>query len=118
MNGDLISLQAKLVEMEETGCAALTMVPKWSARFDALVQYSKALERAVEKLGLDSVEPKAIEYVRSMGDMVRYCADELKKESAKELAKEEKENQERQKQEEKERLRKEQQMNRRMKYRR
>ena len=95
MNGDLISLQAKIVEMEETGCAALTMVPKWSARFDALVQYSKALERAVEKLGMDSVEPKAIEYVRSMGDMVRYCADELKKESEKENAKkEDKEDQE------------------------
>ena len=51
---------------------------KWGQRFHALLQYTKAMERAVDKLGLDGVEPKSAEYVRSMTDMIRFCLDELK----------------------------------------
>ena len=53
-------------------------IPKWSARFNALVQYAKAMDRAAERINLEESEPKAIEYIRSMSDMIRFCADDLK----------------------------------------
>lgn len=61
----------------EKGAACMQFVPRWNSRFNALLQYAKVFERAVEKLGVEAVEPKTTEYVRSMVDMIRFCADDL-----------------------------------------
>lgn len=61
----------------EKGAACMQFVPRWNSRFNALVQYAKVFERAVEKLGVEAVEPKTTEYIRSMVDMIRFCADDL-----------------------------------------
>ncbi|MBQ9395303.1 MAG: hypothetical protein IJU23_07270, partial [Proteobacteria bacterium] len=76
---ELAQLKKKLEEINKAGDQALMFIPKWSSRFEALVQYAKAMERAVDKLKLDVVEPKTFEYVRSMSDMIRFCADDLRK---------------------------------------
>lgn len=75
---ELDQLKKKLADINKAGDVAMKFIPKWSSRFEALVQYARAMERAVDKLKLDVVEPKTFEYVRSMSDMIRFCADDLK----------------------------------------
>ena len=65
------------------GAACAQFVPRWASRFNALLQYAKVFERAVEKLGVEATEPKTTEYVRSMVDMIRFCADDLNDVNAK-----------------------------------
>ena len=67
----------------EKGAACEQFVPRWASRFNALLQYAKVFERAVEKLGVEAAEPKTTEYVRSMVDMIRFCADDLNDVNAK-----------------------------------
>ena len=67
----------------EKGAACAQFVPRWASRFNALLQYAKVFERAVEKLGVEAAEPKTTEYVRSMVDMIRFCADDLNDVNAK-----------------------------------
>ena len=67
----------------EKGAACAQFVPRWASRFNALLQYAKVFERAVEKLGVEATEPKTTEYVRSMVDMIRFCADDLNDVNAK-----------------------------------
>ena len=50
----------------------------WRERFESLQAYAKAMEAAADKLGIDAVEPRTMEYLRSMHDVLRYCAEELK----------------------------------------
>ena len=71
---DIERLKAQLEQAE----ALKSIIPKWSARFNALIQYAKATDRAAERLNLEASEPKAIEYIRSMSDMIQFCADDLK----------------------------------------
>ncbi len=75
----IAELQNKLENIDKCTQEATQFVPKWSSRFDCLIQYIRTLERASAKLGLDSVEPKSLEYIRSMGDMIRFCSDDLKR---------------------------------------
>ena len=75
-NKEIEQLKAQL---EQTEASSLkNLIPKWSARFNALIQYAKATDRAAERLNLEASEPKAIEYIRSMSDMIQFCADDLK----------------------------------------
>ena len=67
----------------EKGAACAQFVPRWASRFNALLQYAKVFERAVEKLGVEATDPKTTEYVRSMVDMIRFCADDLNDVNAK-----------------------------------
>ena len=69
--------QEKLADVQKNA-AGTELLPRWASRFNALLQYAKVFERAVDKLGIDAAEPKTAEYVRSMADMIRFCADDLK----------------------------------------
>ena len=61
----------------EVDGACADFAPRWASRFNALLQYAKVFERAVDKLGVEATEPKTTEYVRSMADMIRFCAEDL-----------------------------------------
>ena len=75
-NKEIEQLKSQLEQAEASSLKDL--IPKWSSRFNALIQYAKATDRAAERLNLEASEPKAIEYIRSMSDMIQFCADDLK----------------------------------------
>ncbi|MCL2325241.1 MAG: FHA domain-containing protein [Proteobacteria bacterium] len=49
----------------------------WRERFGALERYAASLECATHQLDLESIDPKALENVRSMREVIAFCATSL-----------------------------------------
>ena len=74
---DIQALKDEIKSFETTNSKIVEFMPLWRKRFEEMIDYANAMEKAVLDLNLSAQDPQAEEYVHSMTDILRFCLDDL-----------------------------------------